>query len=177
MNIVLIGYRGCGKTTVGRLLADALAMRLVDTDQRVIRDCGSMSLKLIWQTLGESQFRRIEARVLRQLLDGDNQVLSLGGGAVIDPQGRQIVAQARRALRIYLQCDADELARRIAADASRADRPSTGTIANNLQRITEQLAVRQPIYLSVADRVVNVTRQSPAQVAQQIQQIARRPWT
>lgn len=177
MNIVLIGYRGCGKTTVGRILAGELSLRLVDTDEQVVEAAGGMSIKLIWRTLGEDQFRRIEARVLKQLLAGDGQVLATGGGAVIEPEGRAVVQEARNALRIYLQCETDELARRITADATRADRPSTGTAANDALRIAADIAARQPVYEQVADRIVKVTDRTPQQVAAVIERIARRPWT
>jgi len=173
MNLVLIGYRGCGKTTVGQLLADAHSLRLVDTDERVRRWFGGMTIKMIWQTMGPSRFRQIEANVLEQLLAGDRQVLATGGGAVIAPEGRRIVAEARNATRIYLHCEPRELHRRITADDARHDRPSTGTARNSLGNIVLELGKRLPIYREVADVEVDVTERSPEDVVAQITQRVR----
>ncbi len=168
MNIVLIGYRGCGKTTVGELLAARWGMGFVDTDDAVVRRCGGMSIKLIWATLGEGKFRAIEARVLEQLLSGDGRVLATGGGAVVSPRGRRIVAEARNAARIYLRADAKTLAERLGGDACRADRPSTGTSRNSIGAIALELGRREPIYREVADHEVDVAARTAEQVAEEI---------
>ncbi len=83
MNLVLIGYRCTGKTTIGRLLAEKLGWPLVDTDTLIQQRAGR-SIKEIVAEGGWPEFRRIEREVIADVAAGDRQIVSAGGGAVLD---------------------------------------------------------------------------------------------
>ncbi len=172
MNIVLFGYRGCGKTTVGRLVAERRGWPCVDTDDRVRERFGGATIRAIWHEHGERAFRDAEAAVVRELLAGDGQVIALGGGAAIQPAGREALAAAAGALRVYLVCEAGELHRRITTDASRQTRPSHGGPQNQPDAVAAQLAERDPAYRAAADHVVDVTRISAEQAAAIVEALA-----
>jgi len=168
MNVVLIGYRGCGKTTVGQRLAERLGYRFIDTDAEVCSRYGGMTIGAIWSQLGEAEFRSTEAATLLELVREDKQVLALGGGAVIQPAGRKVIAQADGAWRVYLKAEPQVLRQRIVADAARADRPSSGTDRNSIDCITKDLTKRDPIYADVADQVIDVADRTPEELAELI---------
>lgn len=168
MNVILIGYRGSGKSTIGRLLADRLGLAFVDTDDEIQRRFGNRSIKQIWEQYGPKAFRDVEAVVVSELVENADQVLALGGGTVIPPAGRVAVQHARHATRVYLHCDPSELKRRLDADPERAHRPHWGYDKDAPDHIREHLAEREPIYRMVADRVVDVTGRSVEQVVEEI---------
>ena len=82
MNIVLIGFRGTGKSTVGRLLAKHLERDFIDSD-KYIEDSTEKTIKSIFEEDGEEGFRKIEADTIAELSKADNKVISTGGGAVL----------------------------------------------------------------------------------------------
>ncbi len=166
MNIVLMGYRGCGKSTLGKMLADRLWKTFVDVDRLVCAHFDNPSIADIWNTHGEPAWRREEVRITGEICAKDGQVIALGGGTLMQPGARQAVEAAKDTVRIYLFCETPELARRINADTqSAATRPSlTGKAsgAANLDEITQVLALRDPVYRAVADKVFDVTHLPPA---------------
>lgn len=169
MNIVLIGYRGSGKSTVGRLLADRLGMSFVDTDDRVVQHFDGMTIKAIWQQHGEAEFRNVESDVTEQVMAGDNQVIALGGGTVMQDRARAAVASAANTVRFYLHAPAEQLYERIAGDVStNADRPNLTELGGGLAEVQRVLAEREPTYAAVADHVVQIGQDVPAQVVERI---------
>lgn len=165
MNIVLLGYRGSGKTTVGRKLAMELWKDFVDTDAEVCKRFGNATIAEIWQAHGEAAFREAECAVVADLLGRSEQVIALGGGSVMQPAARQAIESAADTVRIYLKCDADVLARRLEADtATRASRPSLTVAGDTVTEIQQVLAERDPVYEAVADHILDVTRMTPADV-------------
>lgn len=159
MNIVLLGYRGSGKSTIGRKLAMQLWKTFVDTDEQICRRFDGLTIAEIWQQHGEPAFREAECAVIAELLETPEQVIALGGGSVMQPRARKAIEQASDAVRIYLRCDADVLAERLAADtATRATRPSLTAGGDTLTEIEPVLAERDPVYRAVADHVLDVSR-------------------
>ena len=123
MGIVLVGYRGSGKTTVGRMLADRLGVGFVDLDERIIAAAGK-TIREIFADHGEPGFRDHESRLLAEVLaEGGEGVVSLGGGAIERAENRQKIRESGRQV-IYLRCEVDELLRRkwISADPQTAGR-------------------------------------------------------
>lgn len=169
MNLILFGYRGCGKTTLGRKLAAQLWKDFADGDQEVRKRFDGRSIADIWQTDGEPAFREAEAQVTAELVKLENHVIALGGGALMHPDVLQAVKDAPDAKRIYLECEAEELERRIHADAATASaRPSltaAGAGGGGLDEIKQVLAERDPVYREVADHVFNVTHTHPDEAA------------
>lgn len=158
MNVILIGYRGSGKTSVGTRLAAQLWKTYADVDREACRRFGNDSIAEIWRTHGEPEWRRVEIEVTRELIGRPDHVIGLGGGTLMQPAAREAVRAAPDAVRIYLKCEPQELHRRIAADGqSAATRPSLTRHGGGLQEIEAMLAEREPVYLAVADRVVDVT--------------------
>lgn len=86
-NIILIGFMGCGKSSVGRRLAASTGHRLIDTDEQVVR-AEKRPISRIFAAEGEAYFREVEKRVLRDLVGVVGIVLSTGGGVIIDPENR-----------------------------------------------------------------------------------------
>ncbi len=157
MNIILFGYRGCGKTSMGRLLADQLWKKFVDVDDEICRRFENKTVAQIWQDHGEPAYRQVEVEVTRDLCSGDEQVIALGGGTLMQPGAREAVEQAK-AVRIYLYCETDELNRRIEADPrTAATRPQLTAHGGGRDEVEAVLKVRDPVYREVADRVFDVT--------------------
>jgi shikimate kinase len=159
MSIVLIGYRGSGKTTIGQKLADRLWQELVDTDQLVVRRAG-MTIKQIFEGRGEAGFRDLESEVVREAMKLPDAVISLGGGAVLREENRAAIRDSGHKV-IYLRCEAEELLRRIEADTATAEmRPSLTSLGGSLEEVERLLAEREPIYRSVMSAELDVTNLS-----------------
>jgi len=165
MNIVLIGYRGCGKTTIGQTLAEQLWKTFVDVDLATRGRFGNRTIAEIWSTEGEPAWREAEVQVTRDLCAGDEQVIALGGGTLMQPEARRAVEAAEDCRRIYLACHPEELQRRMRADAETAgSRPSLtggGGAGDDLDEIRAVLRERDPVYREVADAVLDVTHVAP----------------
>jgi shikimate kinase len=113
--IVLIGFMGAGKTTVGRRVAKRLGLPFVDSDS-VIEEREQRTVRDIFASDGEAVFRRIERATVLDLLDGPDAVLALGGGAVQDPVIRAAVA---RATTVHLVVTPEQVRARVGSDAGR----------------------------------------------------------
>ena len=165
MNIALIGYRGTGKTTVARLLAESLECDWVDSDDEIERVAG-MSIAKVFSDGGESRFRDLETEVLRRLSASGETVLALGGGGVIRRENREILSDARHV--VWLQADVDTIHERVSGDATTAERRPNLTIAGGREEIAQVLADRTPVYRECATLVVDTHDKSPQQVAREI---------
>ena len=162
MNVILIGYRGCGKTTIGRMLADQTWATFVDVDDVVCQRFGNDSIAAIWDEHGEPEWRRVEVEVTRELVSRPDHVIGLGGGTLMQPGAREAIEQAADTVRVYLKCEPAELLRRIEADTrSAATRPNLTQMGGGLDEIKAVLAEREPVYEAVADKVLDVTHLSP----------------
>jgi shikimate kinase len=158
MSIVLIGYRGSGKTTIGRRLADRLWWPFVDTDDLVVKAAGK-SIADIFEQHGEKRFRDLEAEAVKEVAKLQEHVISLGGGAVLRRENVEILRKAEHKL-VYLKCDPAELYKRIQADPDTASRRPNLTPAGGLEEITTLLAEREPLYRAAMTAELDVTNQS-----------------
>lgn len=160
MSLILIGYRGCGKTTVGKRLADRLWQTFVDLDDRIVQSAGK-TIAEIFQQHGEPHFRDVETQCLRQVAALPDHVIALGGGTLMREENRQILKSAGHKI-IYLRCDPEELLRRIQSDpASAANRPNLTSLGGGLDEIKQVLAQREPIYRQMMHAELDVTNLSP----------------
>jgi len=157
MNLLLIGLRGSGKTTLGRALAQRLRAPFIDLDDRTRDLLAAPTVAAAWKTVGESAFRAAEVEALREALLGEGKVVALGGGTPTAPGAEAALAEASEAGRayiIYLRCDAATLRRRLAETIhGDADRPSL-TGADPLDEVEAVYAKRDPVYVAIADAVV-----------------------
>ena len=163
--MILIGYRGSGKTVVGRLLAGELRRPHVDTDV-LIEDREGRTIAEIFEQDGEPRFRRIESEVIAGLAPEAPTVISIGGGAVISEHNRKRLRGL--GIVVWLQAAPEDLHRRIAADhESAASRPPLST-TDALTEVRTVLAQRGAWYEELADVEVDTTGKSPEEVTQMI---------
>lgn len=158
---ILIGPPGAGKTTVGRLLADALECPLIDTDQMIAVAAGK-SVSEIFIDDGEPRFRELEVEAVRQALDAQEGVVSLGGGAVMTPANEQLVRHSAAPV-IFLDVTITSAAPRIGFNR---DRPLL--IGNPRASWLSLMEARRPVYTALADHVVSTDDRSPHEIAEEI---------
>jgi len=169
VNIVLIGYRGSGKTTVGQLLSARFGWAFVDTDRRIEQRAGK-TIKDIFAQHGEAHFRDLERQVVAELCREDQTVISLGGGAVLDPRNQDELS--RDSLVVYLEAPAEVLWDRIQQDeATTVNRPNLTT--GGLEEVVQLLEARQFAYRDNADAVVDA-QPSPVEVTEEIENLWQR---
>jgi shikimate kinase len=166
MNIVLIGYRGTGKTTVGKHLAQRLQWPLIDADVLLEQRAGR-SIREIFATDGEPAFRELESQILAELVTRDAHILSLGGGVILRPENRALLKTETQRV-VWLQASADSIYARMQGDATTADRRPALTAAGGYAEIVRLLTVREPLYRECADYIISTEQQSPEQVATEI---------
>ena len=166
--IVLIGYRGCGKSTVGRLVADRLQLPFVDMDERIAQRAGR-SIADIFAEDGEQVFRKLESEMIGEFASNNPSVLSVGGGAVLREDN---VARLREhGTVVWLKADAGTLWARIARDAASVHQRPPLTRLSGVAEVIQVLAEREPLYQSAAHHVVDAAGDDPAAVAQRILRI------
>lgn len=143
MNIVIIGYRGTGKTTLGKALAKALKRPFIDTDALIV-ERESIQIPEIFSAVGEAGFRQIEKAVI-QSLNYKDAVIACGGGAILDPDNRAALKQ--NGYCIWLSASAPVIAERIQTDPNR---PALTNLPA-AEEIEHLLEVRTPLYKNAAD--------------------------
>ncbi|MFO3795977.1 MAG: shikimate kinase [Anaerolineales bacterium] len=154
-HLVLSGFMGSGKTTVGRILAQRLGRRFVDTDDEIVSRMGA-SIPEIFSRYGEEEFRRVEAQVCQELsTQSEPLVIALGGGALLNAATRQKLEE--RAVIFSLVCDLEEVLRRLGKGETR---PLYSENRENLARLLES---RQHIYMRYPQ--IDTTSRPPEAVA------------
>jgi shikimate kinase len=165
MNIFLIGYRGCGKSSVAPLVAEKLEWDVADSDQ-VIQDETRTTIAEIFAQHGEPAFRKMEQEAIARLSEKDHQVVSLGGGAPMLEQNRAVIANTGKA--VYLSASAEVLWSRISGDAlSDTQRPNL-TDDGGLTEVKNVLAVRDSVYAACADCTIDSSDLTVQEVADRI---------
>jgi len=164
--LALVGYRGTGKSTVGRLLADRLRRPFVDADDWIVERSGR-TIRAIFEESGEPVFRDWEERVLREILvERPDAVVATGGGAVLREANRRLLQSF--GLVVWLRAEPDELARRLEADAqTREARPSL-TSAGTLREILDVLEVRTPLYRAVSHVEIDTQGKTPSVIVEEM---------
>lgn len=158
-NIVLIGFMGAGKTTVGRLLAEALNRPFIDVD-RIIQSDASRSILDIFRTNGEAVFRVLEADAVQRVAEKRGAVIAVGGGAVTNPAS--VRALRRSGVLVWLRVPLAEMRKRAAVEGGRpllTDEASVDALYEG----------RVPLY-SLADVIVDADGLSPEATATAVRQ-------
>ena len=154
MKIVLIGYRGCGKSTLGRELSARLGWPLLDIDRGIEQKRPGKTLTDLWLDIGDDAFRDIEADVVREMCGCNECVISFGAGSLGRPENR--VHACRDALVVYLDMTTEALWERIQADPkSAATRPNLA--GGGFDEVEAMMGARDPVYRQCADLRVDAT--------------------
>lgn len=165
MNIILCGFMGCGKSTIGRRAAQKLKLEFVDMDS-FIEESAGMSVSEIFEKYGEEEFRRMETDAARKLSEGNNRIIATGGGAVLNPENVRLLKS--NGVIIMLQVSPDTVLYRLRNNTTRP----------LLQREDKEAAVRElmknrnPVYRQAASVIINANLPS-AQVAVQVCHFAK----
>lgn len=162
-NIFLIGPMGVGKTTIGRVLAEQLGLEFLDSDREIEASTGA-DIPWIFDVEGESGFRARETRMIQELTTRDGIVLATGGGSVLADENREWLQQ--RGIVVYLRASIGQQYERTCRDKNR---PLLQT-PDPESKIRELMKIREPLYQSVADIIVNTNRRSPRSVSVEIVQ-------
>ncbi|MCA9290855.1 MAG: AAA family ATPase [Phycisphaerales bacterium] len=173
MMVLLLGMRGVGKTTVGAALAERLRLPFADLDADVLARFPEASVRDVWALRGEAAWREAEVAALRERLEAPDGVIALGGGAPITPAVAEMMNERQEQLvatAVYLQCDGERLTERLAAQPG--DRASL-TGADLAAEVRDVLRDRHPVYLRLADFVVDVTDQSVENIVERIVALVR----
>jgi len=158
--VLLIGMMGAGKSTVGKALAGRLGWAYYDSDAQVQERTG-MSVPEIFAAHGEAAFRKEESAALVDAVSGRDVVVSVAGGAVLDPDNRELIRRA--GLVVWLRANVATLAARVGDGAGRpllGDDPSAA-----LGRL---YAERRPLYENLADVVIDVDGREVAPIVDEI---------
>jgi len=164
-HLILIGYRGTGKTTVGRVLATKLNRAFFDADELVEAVAGC-SIADIFARAGEADFRDREAAALADLCARPPAVLATGGGAILRESNRALLKASGFVVR--LAAPPEVLWARICADTATAARRPALTSSGGEAEVRALLAAREPLYRATADFAVDCGAASPETVADAI---------
>lgn len=163
-NVILIGFMGCGKTTVGLKLSYRLRRSIIDTDKEIERE-EKRTISEIFATDGEPYFRDRETACLRKLIEStNNQIISVGGGLPLREENRRLLHELGQVF--YLRAKGETIYERVKADTTRpllqVDDPLTkiGTLLNE----------RDPYYRAAADVVIDVDGKSFEEILSEIEE-------
>jgi len=162
MNLVLIGYRGTGKSTVAKLLAAQLGMEVVSLDQEIVRQAGC-SIPEIVAAHGWPHFRDLEAEVTKRVAARDHLIIDAGGGVILRPEN---VGNLRRNGKLFwLRAAVPVIVARIEAGT---ERPALTAGKSFTDEVEDVLRERTPLYEAAAHHRVDTDSRSPQQVAAEI---------
>ncbi len=166
MNLVLIGYRGSGKSIVGATLSNRIGYGFLDLDEQIARSLGR-TIRDVFESEGEAGFRRHEHEALGALAKLNRHVIALGGGALDDPENQAIVRRLGRV--VWLRAPAIVLWTRIRSDEKTPrDRPDL-TAAGGLSEVEVVLARREPVYRKCSNHVIDTMSMLADEVAEAIE--------
>jgi shikimate kinase len=165
INVVLIGYRGTGKSTVARQLGLQIGWDWVDADVEVELRAGK-SIAAIFSDEGEGAFRDLESEVLGDLVGRERTVIAAGGGVVLRETNRRQLASCGRV--VWLRASPTTILRRIDACATTAARRPNLTTSGGEVEVVRLLAERTPLYRQCANLEVDTEDKSPAEIAGEI---------
>jgi len=165
MNLVLIGYRATGKTTLARCLAQRLGWDWIDADVEIEHRAGK-SIARIFAEEGEPAFRDLEAEVIADLCGRTRLVVAAGGGAPLREESRRAMRQAGQV--VWLTATPETILARMSGDATTAERRPSLTNQPPLEEIVQLLSRRDPIYRQSAHLIVDTECKLPEQLADEI---------
>jgi shikimate kinase len=162
-NVALIGFMGTGKSAVGRLLAQKIDWKFVETDSLVEQIAGK-PIPDIFREDGEIRFRELEIEAVKQAAVGKNQVIACGGGVVLNTINISRLKQ--KGVVVLLTAAPSAILKRVSADNT--VRPLLKDAGDTGARIRELMKTRQPFYTQAADIVIHTSRLNMEQTAESV---------
>jgi len=162
LNIVLAGFMGTGKTTIGQIVAGQLGMPFIDLDDAIEAEVGR-PISEIFATEGETAFRRLEAEIAGKIAAQSGHVIATGGGTLLNADTR--AAFARNSLLVCLTADPETIVERVAGDEARP-------LARDQEALITLMGDRAALYASLPYHV-DTTERTPEQAAEEVVRI----WT
>ncbi|HNP62202.1 MAG TPA: shikimate kinase [Nitrospirales bacterium] len=162
MNIVLIGYRGTGKSTVATILGQRLGRTVISTDEEIVKEAKQSIPQLIEQ-FGWDHFRNLETGVCQKLTGQENLVIDTGGGLILKEENVRMLKENGKIF--WLTAEVSTIASRISGDTQR---PSLSGTKSFVEEIEEILEIRTPHYQAAADHVIQTDQISPEHIADAI---------
>jgi shikimate kinase len=165
-NIFLVGLMGSGKTTIGKLLALRFKKKFYDTDQEIEKKSG-VKISIIFEFEGEEGFRKREIEMIDELTKKKDIILATGGGVVLSEENRTLLKERGKV--IYLNAKPDSLVKRLAYDKNRP-LLQQGNMLDTLNLLYKE---RHPLYLSVANFVVDTKHQKTKIILDKIESLLK----
>ena len=162
MNVVLIGYRGTGKSTVGKIVAARLGRAVVSTDAEVVKVAGQTIPQIVEQH-GWEHFRDLETKICQDLAGRDGLIIDTGGGAILRQQNVDALKHTGKLF--WLTASVETIAKRIGSDTQRPSLTGTKSFVDEIQDVLRE---RIPKYQAAADHVIETDGRSVTQIADEI---------
>ena len=164
-NVILIGFMGCGKSTVGKKLADALAYEFRDTDAMIEEDYGKTISKMFEED-GEAYFRDAETELLKKLsVEADGMVLATGGGMPMREENATLLKKVGTV--VFLETTIETILSRLQKDTGRPLADGEDREA----RLRPLFAKRLPVYRAAAEYIVNTEEKSVDVIVEEIKTV------
>jgi shikimate kinase len=164
MNIVLIGYRGTGKSTVARILGQRLRRKVISTDEEIVKEAGQ-SIPQIIEQFGWDHFRRLETQMCQNLTDQKNLIIDTGGGLILKEENVTMLKADGKIF--WLTAEVSTIVSRISGDTQR---PSLSGTKSFVEEIGEILEIRNPHYQAAADVIIPTDNETAETIANQIEE-------
>jgi shikimate kinase len=162
MNIVLVGYRGTGKSTVGRQLAARLGRALVSTDEEIVKRAQRTIPEIVAQE-GWEYFRDLESEICREIASRDQLVIDTGGGAILRAQN--VEALRTNGIVFWLTASVETITRRIGGGNQRPSLTGTQSFVDEIQDVLRE---RMPKYQAAADHIIVTDGRSTSQLMETV---------
>lgn len=164
-NIILIGMRGAGKTTVANILANKLNIKTIDMDSEIAKQ-NKMSIKEIIEKYGIECFRNLETEYLKSFPQSEEVILSTGGGVILKEENRDLLKKIGKIFYLYTLPKTSH--KRIGDDKKR---PILTKVSNMLADLENLFSQRKEIYESVADYIIDTEKLNASEVTNAILEI------
>ncbi|MDR3048277.1 MAG: shikimate kinase [Elusimicrobiota bacterium] len=165
MNIILTGFMGTGKTTIGKILSQIMSMRFCDVDSLIEKE-QAMPIREIFSKFGEQAFRRIESETIEKIAQVDNTIISCGGGAVLNLKNIENLRRNGKIVNLY--AEPDTIYSRVKGDLNR---PVLKGSDPSIEEIKVLLENRSKFYAN-CDISIDTSKISPQEAADKIKEAA-----
>jgi shikimate kinase len=161
--VILTGYRGTGKSSIGKILADLLGFDFIDTDEALEKRAGETIAEMVGRG-GWDLFRRREENLLLEVAGTRHMVIATGGGSVMHEKAWEKLR--RNGLAVWLTADVKTICHRLAADSETDDQRPPLTEMGTMNEIAMVLEQRRPLYEKSSDIILHTEGKKPEEVAE-----------